>query len=140
MLFKKKEIEFIPGTVIDRKPPAVEADLRLWHEKGKDGKAATGRTIAIIRHPNYIAVGISRCSKNDQFQKRIGRNIASGRAQKVAAEFLGLEDQSQAIIQHGSVEGEIMSFVVSRDVTNIPRGLLKRMKIIPQWLIEDRRE
>lgn len=42
-------------------------------------------TIAILPKENTIYVGISKCSRKDQFEKAKGRLIAQGRAEKAAA-------------------------------------------------------
>lgn len=42
-------------------------------------------TLAILPKENTIYVGISKCSRKDQFEKAKGRLIAQGRAEKAAA-------------------------------------------------------
>lgn len=42
-------------------------------------------TLAILPQKDYVYVGISKCSRKDQFEKAKGRLIAQGRAEKAAA-------------------------------------------------------
>ena len=58
-------------------------NLRLWYEKDEQGQR-TGKTIAVIREGNIAFVGISKCNNDcDQFNKKIGRTIAIGRAKHI---------------------------------------------------------
>ena len=38
-----------------------------------------GLTVAISVTDNYITYGVARCSKSDQFNKRVGRELATSR-------------------------------------------------------------
>lgn len=54
-------------------------ETRIWHERDFDGQF-TGRTIAVIWDGDLRYVGISHCSRQDQFSRKRGRQIAIGRA------------------------------------------------------------
>ena len=68
---------FGPGGEMDR--GFIKRQGLLIHSKG-------GKTIAHIYDVNdkLVATGIAECSNNDNFNYRIGRDIALGRALKTA--------------------------------------------------------
>lgn len=54
--------------------------VALKHMVGEGKKGPAGATIAVLHKGDHRYVGISACSSKDQFNRRIGRKIALGRA------------------------------------------------------------
>jgi hypothetical protein len=133
------------------KKEEVKEDIRIWYEKKSKGSPKrTGRTVVVIKDQDYIAVGLSRCSKHDPFCRKIGRSIALGRARLALEEFkthFGCADM--LVPSHASREP--MAFVVKKDVQDIltiDAGsedieyafmAKRRFRELPEWLLEDRR-
>ena len=94
------------------------SDEKVWFEKDKEGKR-TGKTIAVLFDGDQRFIGISHCSKKDQFSKKIGKTIAIGRAQHVQ------KNQDKESPDMFSVK------MLEKDST---------VQGIPQWMLEDRRK
>lgn len=56
------------------------------YPRNKDGKR-TGQTICVLLHDGRIFHGISTCSKDDQFSRETGRDLAVKRAQDCVKRF-----------------------------------------------------
>ncbi len=56
--------------------------VRVWHDRDFTGNKGRrrGRTVTCIWDGNLRHVGIAECSKKDQFEKKMGREISMGRA------------------------------------------------------------
>jgi len=60
----------------------------VWHEKLDN--IYTGRTFAVIQDGDMRYIGISVCSfRGDQFSRKMGYQIATGRARHMMLEYLG---------------------------------------------------
>lgn len=61
-------------------------DPKIIHQRNENGELEA--TIAIIDDEGKYFVGAASCSKEDQFDRKIGRDIATGRAKKAYAHHL----------------------------------------------------
>ena len=92
----------------------------LVESNGEDGsyiaKEYTGVTIHVIEsHNGYYYAGVAIQMKDDQFNRKIGRNIAKGRAELCLYAYLG---------KHGNHSGAMDSEVSLRWGGNVARAAL----------------
>lgn len=59
-----------------------ENELKVFYRHGKTIKGIRFTICMIVDSNKIVTFNYSRCSKRDQFSKKIGRNIAYGRALK----------------------------------------------------------
>ena len=80
-----------------------DPNIRVYYDRmvfdGPDGKKVrqlTGITVVSIFDGDKVHIGVSRCSEDDNINKRLGRSIALGRAQNQQDVYYGRKDGGYA--------------------------------------------
>lgn len=76
-LLRKLAVAVLGGKT--NETPCSRTSHYFIYPRNKEGKR-TGQTVCVLLHDNRIFHGISTCSKDDQFCKDTGRNLALERA------------------------------------------------------------
>lgn len=92
--------------------------LHGWRNNFHGGKQ--GCTIVVGSKDNRLYAGVSVCSKNDVFNKKIGRTIATGRAVKLAKEAEYLGDWVAASIPDNTKFNYVASEIASTIADELP--------------------
>lgn len=106
---------------------------------GKRVKQLTGITVAVGHEDSDRFVAVSRCSKLDQFNRKIGHAIAKGRCQVLRDTYRSLKSRREALMQHGTVvlnhrEGQTV-FLYWKEKDQ--RGDEREVRFtVPQWMLE----
>lgn len=75
----------------------------VFHTQPQEGTNVRVTVVGVLKENNEMSIGVSRCSKKDQFIRKLGRNIATGRALKnpmVVIDFQPKPNQGELFIEH----------------------------------------
>lgn len=107
----------------------VEVDaIKIWFEKNKD-KVRTGRTIVVIHKDDKRHIGISLCNNKDQFNRKVGKIKAMGRATAELVKSQGLLNR----VGEAPLWDYSLTISIDRDLEN--KDLLELN--VPTWMLFD---
>lgn len=116
-------------------PNGPEAVFR----NGKRVHTLTGITVAVGHDGDDRFVAVSRCSRLDQFSRKVGHACARGRCQVLHDTYRELAPRRKALMEHGTVvlqhkPGQtVFLFWDEKDYNG---DTVKVRFMVPQWMLE----